>query len=289
MCNPNFLEPGKDEWWASPRCIRWGSPRWRTRCPRWAAPAVVTAPSSGSPVSKAPVTAKGYYWLFGLVEKLINQTVPAFCITPHSPFLTAHGLFPQLFPVCRPKIFFADPRWPARSRQQPVSSLHWPPPASSHLWWASKDWSRFDNQFFQVRGNHGSEAGRPRFHPVVSADLCFKRGPTARPLQSQQPDWPRSRNPCSLALLWPAWDNCLVLQALQVGERATERQPGGQEGGGEAEGEGLGVAAAQPEARGEAGAAWQVAEGEGGHLPRAALTDHLGKATISTRVKRACW
>jgi len=28
----------------------------------------------------------------------------------------------------------SDPRWPARSRQQPVSSLHWPPPASSHLW-----------------------------------------------------------------------------------------------------------------------------------------------------------
>ena len=109
MCNPNFLEPGKDEWWASPRCIRWGSPRWRTRCPRWAVPAVVTAPSSGSPVSKAPVTAKGYYWLFGLVEKLINQTVPAFCITPHSPFLTAHGLFPQLFPVCRPKIFSQIP------------------------------------------------------------------------------------------------------------------------------------------------------------------------------------
>ena len=39
--------------------------------------------------------------------------------------------------------------------------------------------------------------------------------------------------------------------------RSKERQPGlGQEGGGEAEGEGLGVAASQPEARGEAGSAW---------------------------------
>jgi len=28
----------------------------------------------------------------------------------------------------------SDGRWPARARQQPVSSLHWTPPASSHLW-----------------------------------------------------------------------------------------------------------------------------------------------------------